>query len=222
MAQSLEEMPLFTLETVLFPYATLALSVFEQRYLEMVRMCLAEDRPFGVVLIRSGNEVGETADPYLVGTVVHIQEAETYEDGRMHLIVQGQRRFRIRRLDDSRPYLVGYVEPVHEHAIQDAERAAEMLREAREEFELLVRDLLDRTEFSVSIRFPTDPAVLTFTLANFLHMENLQKQRILETTDTLERLEELLPLMRNRHLEAEAPAVVRMRLKDLAETIVPN
>ena len=66
MSEKLEELPLFPLQTVLFPYAEQYLHIFEERYQEMVQLCLKEDRPFGVVLIRSGSEVGP-AEPYLVG-----------------------------------------------------------------------------------------------------------------------------------------------------------
>src|SRR5688500_15065586 len=99
MAQQLEEMPLFPLNTVLFPYASVQLHVFEERYREMVKDCLAYDMPFGIVLIRSGSEVGGAAEPYLVGTAVRIIKVHTYDDGSMDVQVRGERRFRIRRLD---------------------------------------------------------------------------------------------------------------------------
>lgn len=222
MGHELEELPLFPLNTVLFPHAQIQLHVFEDRYRELVRACIADDRPFGIVLIRSGGEVGEPADPYLVGTVVRINEVHHYDDGRMDIYVQGERRFRIRRIDESRPYLVGYVEPVLEHAIDDDERAETLLTQAREEFELLVQRLFERQEFSVQVVFPQDPVTLSFTIANLLSMENLQKQRLLEATDTLERFEELLPVLRNQILEANQPNYYRLASQDLREWITPN
>ena len=131
MAQELEELPLFPLNTVLFPYASVQLHVFEDRYREMVRTCLEFDRPFGIVLIRAGNEVSKHVDPYMVGTAVRIVQVHTYDDGRMDIQVQGERRFRIRELDESRPYLIGKVEPVIEHAIEESDRAEELLTRAR-------------------------------------------------------------------------------------------
>jgi len=222
MAQELEELPLFPLNTVLFPHAQIQLHVFEDRYRELVRVCLEDDRPFGIVLIRSGNEVGGDADPYLVGTVVRINEVHNYDDGRMDIYVQGERRFRIRRIDESGPFLMGYVEPVIEHAIEDDERAEALLTQAREEFELLVQRLFERQEFSVQVVFPQDPVTLSFTIANLLSMENLQKQRLLEATDTLERFEELLPVLRNHILEAHQPNYYRLASQDLREWITPN
>ena len=114
MSEKLEELPLFPLETVLFPYAALQLHVFEERYRDMVRDCMSSDKPFGIVLIRSGDMTGGSAEPYMVGTAVRIVQVYTYEDGRLDIQVQGERRFRIRKIDESKPYLVGWVEPVIE------------------------------------------------------------------------------------------------------------
>jgi len=221
MAQQLEELPLFPLNTVLFPYAQVRLHVFEDRYREMVRTCLQDDRPFGIVLIRSGNEVG-SADPYLVGTVVRIVQVDTYEDGRMDIQVQGERRFRIRELDESRPYLVGRVEPVVEHVMEDSMRAEELLTRAREEFEVLIQKLFARQEFAVQVVFPTDPVALSFTIANLLPMENLEKQRLLETTDTLERVEDLLPILEQQSKDVRQTNLYRIGSDDLREWITPN
>jgi uncharacterized protein len=219
MSQNLEELPLFPLDTVLFPYASLQVHVFEERYREMIRTCMEYDMPFGVVLIRNGSETG-VADPYLVGTAVRIVHVHTFEDGRMDLHVQGERRFRIRRMDESRPYLVGYVEPVVEFEIEDGARADALMLRAREAFEQLVRRLFER--FSVQVVFPTDPVVLSFTIANLLPMENLDKQRLLETTDTLERVEELLPILENQVLEAQPPSFMPLEPDEQQEWVNPN
>ena len=222
MAKELEELPLFPLNTVLFPYASVQLHVFEDRYREMVRNCLEFDRPFGIVLIRAANEVSRHVDPYMVGTAVRIVQVHTYDDGRMDIQVQGERRFRIRELDESRSYLIGKVEPVIEHAIEESDRAEQLLARARDEFEVLVQRLFSRQEFSVQVVFPSDPVALSFTIANLLQMENLEKQRMLETTDTLERVEDLLPILETQILEAKQPNLYRIGGNDLREWITPN
>ena len=61
MTRSLTDTPLFPLGTVLFPGGLLPLRIFEQRYLEMAKVCLREGTPFGVCLIREGSEVGAPA-----------------------------------------------------------------------------------------------------------------------------------------------------------------
>ena len=69
---SVELLPLFPLNTVLFPNMVLPLHVFEERYKLMINTCLAQDKPFGVVLIYSGTEAGGPAVPHSVGTVARI------------------------------------------------------------------------------------------------------------------------------------------------------
>ena len=223
MARSgLEEMPLFPLNTVLFPFASLSLHVFEDRYKAMVRRCLDEGRPFGVVLIRSGDEVGGQADPYLVGTAVDIVQSHTYPDGAMDLHVMGLRRFRIRDLDDEGPYLVGYVEPVEEAQLPGPARSEPVLNEAKEQFELLVERLFAKQDLNVSLGFPKDPVALSFTMANLLPLENLQKQMLLETTDALQRVETLIPILYRQIQELEGPPFVRLTSRELADWITAN
>lgn len=223
MAGTLEELPLFPLHTVLFPYAQLQLHVFEDRYREMVRSCVEFDRPFGIVLIREGSEVGGLASPYMVGTAVRILKVIPYDDGRMDIHVEGERRFRIREIDEeSQPYLVGKVEPVMEIELEETPENRDLFGQAKEQFEQLIQKIFARQEFNVSVKLPTDPVVLSFTIANMLHMENLAKQRLLETTDTLERVSTLMPILQMQNLEARQTNYYRIGSEDLREWITPN
>ena len=81
MADRLEEIPLFPLNTVVFPYAHMQVHVFETRYREMIRHCMQYDQSFGIVLIRQGSEAGGVAEPYMVGTAVRIVKVQTHSDG---------------------------------------------------------------------------------------------------------------------------------------------
>ncbi|MFZ5467217.1 MAG: LON peptidase substrate-binding domain-containing protein [Pseudomonadota bacterium] len=92
-------LPLFPLHTVLFPEGDLSLRVFETRYIDMVRDCLREGRPFGVCLIREGSEVGEPAMPYEVGTSALIIDTGMRVEGLLGIYTRGQRRFRIRGME---------------------------------------------------------------------------------------------------------------------------
>lgn len=87
--------PLFPLNTVLFPGGVLPLRIFEPRYLDMVSDCLKTDSGIGVVLIRIGQEVGEPADTYEVGTLTHIRYWHKRPDGLLGVTLQGEQRFRI-------------------------------------------------------------------------------------------------------------------------------
>lgn len=88
-------LPLFPLKTVLFPDGVLPLKVFEARYIDMVRECMRKEAPFGVVLIRSGQEVGIAAEPEEVGCLARITDWDMPELGVMMLRTQGGERFRI-------------------------------------------------------------------------------------------------------------------------------
>ena len=88
-------LPLFPLKTVLFPDGVLPLKVFETRYIDMVRDCMKRDMAFGVVLIKSGTEVGAAAEPEQVGCLARIVEWDMQDLGVMMLRTHGGERFRI-------------------------------------------------------------------------------------------------------------------------------
>lgn len=96
---TLSSLPLFPLDTVLFPGGTLALRVFEVRYLDMVRKCQQAGAPFGVVALASGHEVRRAGAPeeqlYDVGTLAVIEQMDTPQPGLITLRCQGAERFRI-------------------------------------------------------------------------------------------------------------------------------
>ena len=75
-----KEMPLFPLNTVLFPGMKLPLQIFEARYHMMIRHCLEHGGRFGVALINEGKEVGETAQVWPVGTVVRSQRIPRFSE----------------------------------------------------------------------------------------------------------------------------------------------
>jgi Lon protease-like protein len=97
-------LPLFPLELVLLPHETIPLHVFEERYKEMIGECLRLEAEFGVVQARD-NGIVRTGCTAVVAKVT-----EQYEDGRMDILIRGQRRFRIRRLDTERAFVRAEVE----------------------------------------------------------------------------------------------------------------
>jgi Lon protease-like protein len=226
MGRRLEELPLFPLNVVLFPHAQLMLHVFEERYIEMMSHCIQNDAPFGIVLIRSGEEVGDTAEPYLVGTVARITRTHTYHDGRLDIEVSGERRFRVRELDDALPYLVGKVEPLVEEEMEETPRAVNIISKAREAGAEYIEKCLTGADFRVaSIKLPDDPVVLGFVLGGLLNIPNLEKQHLLETTDTLERLRTLIPVLENQAEameQAPAPTLARLSGQEAIQRLTSN
>ena len=86
--------PLFPLQTVLYPGGPLPLRIFEQRYLDMISRCLKNDEAFGVVLIRTGNEIGP-AEVYEIGTLAEITDWYQGSDGLLGVTATGRERFRV-------------------------------------------------------------------------------------------------------------------------------
>ncbi len=87
--------PLFPLNTVLFPRGFLPLRVFEPRYLDMISNCMKTEQGIGVVLIREGREVGQAASTYDVGTLTQISYWHKRTDGLLGVTLSGLQRFRI-------------------------------------------------------------------------------------------------------------------------------
>lgn len=97
MSEQTQWLPLFPLNAVLFPDGILPLKVFETRYIDMVRECLKNDAPFGIVKILSGQEVGSAAQPEQVGCLAHIGQWDMQEQGILLLYIRGGERFRIQQ-----------------------------------------------------------------------------------------------------------------------------
>lgn len=89
------ELPIFPLGTVLFPDGLMPLRIFEQRYLDMTKHCIRDDAPFGVCLIRDGEEVGAPAEPFETGCSARIAQWDMPHLGMFALLCRGERTFRI-------------------------------------------------------------------------------------------------------------------------------
>lgn len=198
------------------------LHIFEPRYREMIGRCLEYDSPFGIVQIRQGDEVEGEAEPYLVGTACRIENVHHYPDGRMHITVMGERRFRIRRLDEDLAYLVGQVEAVVDPNDPETPRCLALSARLEETFRILIKGMLARPDFNIEVQLPDDPTFRSFVVARFLNLENGVKQRLLELTDSEERLAELIPLIERQIVESKAQQVQRLRLEHVQEYIHPN
>jgi Lon protease-like protein len=92
------ELPLFPLRNVLFPGGLLALKVFEARYLDLMSACLRERRPFGVVALRSGGEVGADEEVAFetIGTQAELIDVDGEQPGILRVRCRGTRRFSLR------------------------------------------------------------------------------------------------------------------------------
>lgn len=193
-------LPLFPLGNVLLPGARMPLQLFEPRYLELAQRLAAlpeDERTFGVLLIRSGHEVGPDAarDLHPIGCEARV-DAMALAGGApgtvVHLVATGVRRFRLEGLEDSgTPYLVGDVTWLDEQPAADDPEVpvlAARVRAAHEKYlETLGADLEPVEEALGRVAYRTvEQMVLAVT----------DRQRVLEAPDAASRLRLVLDLLR--------------------------
>jgi Lon protease-like protein len=180
------ELPLFPLNTVLFPYAPIRLFIFEERYKRMIQNCLDKDQAFGVVLIRRGAEaMGPLAEPFPIGTSAKISEVQRLKDGRMNIVANGQERFRILSLDkEALPYLVGQVAPYPlrtddpDLLVTSGNRLTYWVRRYLRLLEQAGNTQLDLDQI------PQDAIRLAYMAASLVQIPTQQKQQILTISES--------------------------------------
>ena len=184
-------LPLFPLNTVLFPGMPLSLHIFEDRYKLMIGMCLERRQPFGVVLIKEGSEaLGPLAEPHMVGCTARITQVERLGQGRMNIGAVGRRRFRILSLKRDLPYLVADIAyyPLSSEG-PDIALASDKLRPwVARYLEELSR--IEESEFDNS-GLPEEPVPFAYTAAALLRIPAVQKQAFLASVTANELLEDL-------------------------------
>jgi len=196
-----DRLPLFPLGTVLYPGLLMPLHIFEERYRTLVADLsgLPADAPrrFGVIAIREGREADEDGVRalYQVGCTADVRQVEPLPDGRFDLVTTGSRRFRLSRVDRTRPYLTGEVEYLDEPPGE----AAAVLAESVARWYRAYRDLLLAARGQPpreSAQLPTDPVVLSYLVAAAMVLDLSDKQLLLEASDGAARLRAELALLR--------------------------
>ncbi len=182
------ELPLFPLNIVLFPGTVRHLHIFEPRYRQMVRDCLQMGKPFGLVQVKEGSDYLRE-EPYSVGTMAEIHNLSKLDDGGYNLVAVGTKRFRILRSHRDKPYISGLVEPFADQA-EPEEKLELYTRQVQQLFNTYLHMLLEESgEKSVETTLPEDSEELSHFIAYFLDIDDEQKQRYLEMTSTLQRLQ---------------------------------
>lgn len=190
----LVELPLFPLNIVLFPGMVLPLHIFEERYRNMIGACIENEKPFGVVLIKNGKEVGEPAVPENVGTTTKILETAPLDSGRLNILTRGVQRFEIVETLQTTPHLVGRVRMFPDDPDQATEAQVE---QATGEFEVFLRDF-GRLAGDVGndVRATDDPTTLSYAIAakisSCVNMPSEALQHWLECKDVGTRLASLI------------------------------
>ena len=194
--------PIFPLPSVvLFPSVFLPLHIFEPRYKAMVSDALSGDRIIGMVLLRPGWEPNYEGRPatYPVGCAGLITFSEQHSDGRYNIVLRGLEKFRIEGEDDSLGYRLARVESIMEEPTP-ADRA--IIREERRRLEaLLVPQPQGR---GVDPKVPPSMADedLVNALAQYLDLEPVEKQALLERDGLVERCRSLIDLLEMKVITA--------------------
>jgi Lon protease-like protein len=186
--------PLFPLNTVLFPDGPLPLRIFETRYVDMVRYCMREHSPFGVVLIRAGSEVGTDAagETSEIGTTARIVDFNPLPDGLLGITCQGERKFSVlkhwQQEDGLHVADVEFVAP---------EEPADLPVEYDHLGELLRKVLPELGELYANVpKHFANASWVGCRLAEILPIALAEKQFCLELDDPIARLARLNPLIR--------------------------
>lgn len=181
------EIPLFPLHTVLFPGGAIPLRIFEPRYLDMVGECLRNGTGFGICLISEGSETGGGAQTFEYGTVGDISYWQQLPDGLLGITVRGRQRFRLisnevrkNKLTIAKVALIPNDPPVtlpHRYA-SFSEMVSDMMEEMGHPYTTLPKHF-------------DDAGWVSNRLAEILPMALVQKQYFLQLDDPLERLDRL-------------------------------
>ncbi|MGW5094811.1 LON peptidase substrate-binding domain-containing protein [Streptomyces nodosus] len=217
-------LPLFPLNSVLFPGLVLPLNIFEERYRAMMRDLLKtpEDEPrrFAVVAIRDGHEVAPSApgmpdptalpaqgpaagfgpDPatafHGVGCVADAATIRERADGAFEVLATGTTRVRVRSVDSSGPYLTAELEELPEEPGDEAGALAEGVLRAFRQYQKRLAGARERS-LAAGTELPDEPAVVSYLVAAAVMLDTPTRQRLLQAPDTSSRLRDELALLRS-------------------------
>lgn len=191
MNDTIMNVPLFPLNSIVLPKGRIPLQLFEPRYIDMLSRCMKEDRGFVVVLLRDGAETGSKAVFYDVGTYVRIIDFQQLDNGLLGITVEGERKVSVVRswqqddglnLGDVECLIAEAQSPVpdHYHELPSVLRA--LFRHP------VVGDLGMEVDYE-------DARDVGWRLTELLPLDKQEKQRLAELQDPLERLDRLLELL---------------------------
>jgi uncharacterized protein len=192
----MDDIALFPLNAVLFPGGLLPLRIFETRYVDMVGGCMRQDASFGVVLIVEGNETGAVVNFAEVGTAARIVDFQTQPDGLLGLLCRGERRFRVQHRSQQADGLNrATVEWIQDAPLTPLDPQflplAAVLRKVMARLANIGRFIEPNYQ---------DASWVSHRLAEFLPLEPVWQQRLLEIDDPNVRLGMLAPLIETDRL----------------------
>jgi Lon protease-like protein len=179
---------------VLFPNVFLPLHIFEQRYRAMVSDALATDRIIGMVLLRPGFEADYAGRPpvYPIGCAGLITHSETLADGRFNIVLRGLEKFKVVGEEGGRPYRLAHVE-----ALADASDNPDqtLMRQHRQRLESLLASVVAHRGAEARLPPNVSDYDLVNALAQYLALEPIERQALLECDGILSRCGALIELL---------------------------
>lgn len=183
------DLPLFPLSSVLYPEGALSLRIFETRYLDMIRDCARNDSGFGVCLILEGNEIGQPSVPAAVGTLARIVDFHTTDDGLLGILARGFERFQVREIRIRENGLIrASVDWLVEEERLPVPPECGLLATILERFHEQAGGeyaQVDRARYD-------DAAWVGYRLAEALPLESSERQDLLQASDPIDRLMQLM------------------------------
>lgn len=179
------EIPIFPLNTVLFPGGRLPLRVFEQRYMDMAKTCLRDDLPFGVCLIKEGEEVGAPALPEQVGCLAKVTRWDMPQLGILTLDTLGVQRFAI---EEQRTQENGLIVA---KVVSVSPEAPQSLPDTLSACAQVLRGIIEKVgeiHFQAPLQFD-DAVWVGYRLVEVLPLKSIVKQKMLEMNDPIARLQ---------------------------------
>jgi uncharacterized protein len=203
------ELPLFPLQTVLYPGLPIPLHVFEDRYRRMFKRVLDGDHRFGVVAIVRGRDVDTGATYHPVGCVAEVTEVGRHADGRLDVVARGASRFQIDGVAQPAPYIVAVVRELPETTGEGAEQRA--LKAGRLFTRYVTTLLRVAGQEAEPVDIPDDPVAASYLVAAGLQVDLADKQRLLTIPSAAERLAAEATMLRRElilleHFRVAGPA----------------
>ena len=195
-----DRLPMFPLNTVLFPGVSTPLRVFEDRYRALVHHLLRVEDPaervFGSVAIREGYEVGDHGQQSLfrVGVKVQLTDVEAHPDGTFDVVAVGRGRIQLDGLETQGEFPVGRVS---ERPEPEVDVPHDLLIQARDTFTEFRRVLAEIRSDPYEGELPKDPTYLSWTLAACAPLPMSDRQALLESEDAAARLTLVTNLLRS-------------------------
>ncbi|WP_320779378.1 LON peptidase substrate-binding domain-containing protein [Streptomyces sp. CRN 30] len=216
-------LPLFPLNSVLFPGLVLPLNIFEERYRAMMRELLktpeSAPRRFAAVAIRDGHEVAPSApgmpdptaqpergpaagfgdDPmkafHGVGCIADAATVRERDNGTFEVLATGTTRVRLKSVDASGPFLTAELEELAEQPGDEAGPLAEGVLRAFRQYQKRLAGARERS-LSTGAELPDEPSVVSYLVAAAMMLDVPTRQRLLQSPDTASRLRDELRLLR--------------------------